>query len=93
MPNCASCPPPAQKIQTMANNILANHPGVITAYAMPFNNTTTCSRQTTSTKHEASKAIDSIILRYKWPMKDQGGKIFAVAGSYPICGMNLEKIN
>jgi len=42
MPNCASCPPPAQKIQTMANNILANHPGVITAYAMPFNNTTTC---------------------------------------------------
>ncbi len=42
MPNCASCPPPAQKIQTMANNILANHPGVITAYAFPFNNTTTC---------------------------------------------------
>jgi hypothetical protein len=43
MPNCGSCPPPAQKIQKMANNILANHPNTITAYAMPFENTTTCS--------------------------------------------------
>lgn len=42
MPNCGSCPPPAQKIQAMANHILAAHPGTITAYAMPFNNTTTC---------------------------------------------------
>ena len=42
MPNCGSCPPPAQKIQAMANNILAIHPGMITAYAMPFNNSTTC---------------------------------------------------
>lgn len=41
MPNCGSCPPPAQKIQAMANTILASHPGKITAYAMPFNNTTT----------------------------------------------------
>lgn len=43
MPNCGSCPPSAQKIQAMANHILATHPGKITAYAMPFNNTTTCS--------------------------------------------------
>ncbi|MCX6199627.1 MAG: hypothetical protein NTY88_10480 [Bacteroidetes bacterium] len=42
MQNCGSCPPPAKKIQAMANNILAMHPGMITAYAMPFNNTTTC---------------------------------------------------
>ncbi len=42
MPSCGSCPPPAQKIQKMANNILATHPGMITAYAMPFNNSTTC---------------------------------------------------
>ena len=42
MPNCGSCPPPAQKIQTMANRILLAHPGKITAYAMPYNNTTTC---------------------------------------------------
>lgn len=42
MPNCGSCPPPAKKIQAMANNILAKNPGKITAYAMPYENTTTC---------------------------------------------------
>lgn len=42
MPNCSSCPPPAKKIQAMANNVLAMHPGMITAYAMPFNNSTMC---------------------------------------------------
>ncbi len=42
MPNCSSCPPPAQKIQTMANNIMNTHPGMIKAYAFPFNNSTTC---------------------------------------------------
>ena len=46
MPNCGSCPPPAQKIQAMANHIMATHPGMITAYAMPFNNTTDCSSTT-----------------------------------------------
>ena len=43
MPNCGSCPPPAQKIQTMANNINANNPGRVKAYAFPFQNSTTCS--------------------------------------------------
>ena len=47
MPNCGACPPPAQKIQAMANHILATHPGMITAYAMPFNNTTTCAYTST----------------------------------------------
>ncbi|MEN9523049.1 MAG: hypothetical protein RL065_1426 [Bacteroidota bacterium] len=47
MANCSSCPPPAQKIQAMANNILANYPGMITAYAMPYTNTTTCSYTST----------------------------------------------
>ena len=42
MPNCSACPPVAKKIEAMANNILAMHPGMITGYAMPFNNTTTC---------------------------------------------------
>lgn len=42
MPNCSACPPSAQKIQTMANRILANYPGMITAYALPFQNSTTC---------------------------------------------------
>ncbi len=49
MPNCGACPPPAQKIQAMANHILATHPGTITAYAMPFNNTTTCAYTSTWT--------------------------------------------
>ena len=42
MPNCSACPPGAQRIQLMANHILATHPGMITAYAMPFNNSTSC---------------------------------------------------
>lgn len=42
MPSCTSCPPPAQKIQSMANNIMETHPGMITAYAMPYNNSATC---------------------------------------------------
>ncbi|MCC7029722.1 MAG: T9SS type A sorting domain-containing protein [Chitinophagaceae bacterium] len=42
MPNCNYCPPPADKIQTMANNIMQNYPGKITAYARPYNNVTTC---------------------------------------------------
>jgi hypothetical protein len=43
MANCGSCPPPAQKIQAMANKILATHPGKITAYALPYTNSTNCS--------------------------------------------------
>lgn len=42
MPSCGSCPPPAQKVQTMANNINAAHPGLVKAYAFPYDNTTTC---------------------------------------------------
>lgn len=42
MANCGACPPPAQKIQAMANNILATHPGMITGYALPYVNSTTC---------------------------------------------------
>lgn len=43
MPSCGSCPPPAQQIQKMANNILKIKPGAITAYALPYINSTTCS--------------------------------------------------
>ncbi len=39
---CASCPPPAQKIQAMANNILATYPGMITGYALGFTNSYSC---------------------------------------------------
>ncbi|MSQ79510.1 MAG: T9SS type A sorting domain-containing protein [Flavobacteriaceae bacterium] len=47
MPSCGSCPPPAQKIQKMAKNILAKYPGMITAYALPFQNSTTCTYTST----------------------------------------------
>lgn len=42
MPNCGSCPPPAQKIQAMANNINMMHPGKVKGYAFPYQNSTTC---------------------------------------------------
>jgi hypothetical protein len=42
MPSCGSCPPPASKIQMMANNINATYPGMVKAYAFPYNNTTNC---------------------------------------------------
>lgn len=42
MPSCGSCPPPAKKIQAMANNVNAMHPGMVKAYAFPFDNATTC---------------------------------------------------
>jgi hypothetical protein len=42
MANCGSCPPPAQKIQTMANNVMATYPGMVKAYAFPYTNSTTC---------------------------------------------------
>lgn len=43
MANCGSCPPVAANMQTMANNINATHPGLVKAYAFPYNNSTTCS--------------------------------------------------
>lgn len=42
MPNCGSCPPVATRMQTMANNINANHPGLVKAYSFPYQNSTTC---------------------------------------------------
>lgn len=43
MPNCGSCPPPAKKIQTMANNINVTYPGKVKGYAFPYQDVTTCS--------------------------------------------------
>jgi hypothetical protein len=37
MDNCNVCPPPATNIQKMVNNILVNYPGMVTAYALPYN--------------------------------------------------------
>ena len=47
MPNCSSCAPPALVLQAMANNVNASYPGMVTGYAFPFNNSTTCSYSTT----------------------------------------------
>lgn len=47
MPNCGSCIPPAKAIQKMANGLLSKYPGQITGYAMPFNNSTTCTYAST----------------------------------------------
>jgi len=42
MPNCGACPPPAQKVQAMANDINAEYPDFVKGYAFPYNNTTNC---------------------------------------------------
>ena len=47
MPSCGSCPPPALKIQAMANHINATYPGMVKGYAFPFQNSTTCSYTST----------------------------------------------
>ena len=47
MPSCGSCPPPAQKIQKMANGINKTHPEKVKGYAFPFQNSTTCTYSTT----------------------------------------------
>ena len=43
MPNCGSCPPPAQKIQAMADHIMQTYPGMVKGYAFPYQNSTDCS--------------------------------------------------
>ncbi len=42
MPNCGSCPPPAQRIQKMANKINAVFPDKVKGYAFPFENSSSC---------------------------------------------------
>lgn len=42
MPDCGACPPPAEKIQEMASNIMMTYPDAIKGYAFPFQNSTTC---------------------------------------------------
>lgn len=43
MPNCGACPPPATKVQAMANNVMNTYPGMVKGYAFPYNNSSTCS--------------------------------------------------
>lgn len=43
MPNCGTCPPIAQNVQSMANKINAVCPDLVKGYAYPYQNSTTCS--------------------------------------------------
>lgn len=43
MPNCGSCIPPAEKIQTMSQTINSSFPEMVKGYAFPFQNSTSCS--------------------------------------------------
>lgn len=74
MPTCGSCPPPAQKIQVMANNINANYPGKVKGYAFPYQNSTLCSYSSTWV---SSNSLGSI---YQ-PM-DSGSAMVAYYGGF-----------
>ena len=64
MPNCGTCPPHATSIQTMANHINANYPGMVKAYSYPFENVTDCA-------YSASWVIDNNLPLYI-PMNNGG---------------------
>ncbi|CAN5618224.1 hypothetical protein BH11BAC1_BH11BAC1_20110 [soil metagenome] len=74
MPNCGACPPPAQRIQIMANNINADHPDMVKGYAFPFNNTTTCAGSITW-------ASTSSVDHFMTPM-DSGAAMVAYYGGF-----------
>jgi hypothetical protein len=42
MPNCSPCPAHATAIQTMANQINVDYPGMVKAYAYPYQDVTDC---------------------------------------------------
>lgn len=42
MPDCDACPPPAEKLQEMATNIMIDYPDMVKGYAFPFQDITTC---------------------------------------------------
>ena len=42
MPNCSSCPSPAQRVNKMMANLNMQYPGKVKGYVMPYNNSTTC---------------------------------------------------
>ncbi len=42
MPDCGACPPPADKMQEMATNIMIDYPDMVKGYAFPFQDVTTC---------------------------------------------------
>lgn len=74
MPNCGSCPPPAKRIQEMANNINAMYPGKVKGYAFPFQNSTSCSY--------ASSWVSSNSLSTLYAPMDSGAEQLAHYGGF-----------
>lgn len=74
MPSCGSCPPPAQKIQKMANSINSVYPGKVKGYAFPFQNSTTC---TYSSTWVSSNSLSSI-----YTAMDSGASDVAYYGGF-----------
>ena len=73
MPNCGTCPPPAQKIQAMATKINNVCPDLVKGYVYPFQNSTTCA-------YSASWVTDNGLSMYA-PM-DSGAYQVAYYGGF-----------
>ena len=74
MPNCGACPPPAQKIQEMANDVNTEFPDFVKGYAFPYNNTTTCAASVDWT-------VTSSVDHFFTPM-DSGATMVAYYGGF-----------
>ncbi len=74
MPNCGSCPPPAQRIKSMGNKINQTYPGMVKGYAFPYQNSTTC---TYSTSWVNSNNLSSF-----WTPMDSGAYQVAYYGGF-----------
>ncbi len=75
MPNCGSCPPHATEIQTMANNINTNYPGMVKAYSYPYQDITDC-------VYSASWVVDNNLPLYA-PMNN-GATSLAYYGAFAM---------
>lgn len=73
MPNCGTCPPPAQNIQAMATKINNVCPDLVKGYVYPFQNSTTCA-------YSASWVTDNGLSMYT-PM-DSGAYQVAYYGGF-----------
>lgn len=74
MPNCGSCPPPAQKIQAMGNKINQTYSGMVKGYAFPYQNSTTCTY--------SSSWVNSNNLSSFWTPMDSGAYQVAYYGGF-----------
>lgn len=75
MPNCGTCPPHATSIQTMANHINANYPGMVKAYSYPYQDITDCA-------YSSSWVVDNSLPLYT-PMNN-GATSLAYYGEFAM---------